>query len=145
MVADGGDDGGDLRRVAVQIVQNAEGHDGTGLGVVDAVHQVPDIVEEPGDPRQLHRPLRVAQGPQDIPRVLRHYGDVGEAVLRKAQSDEGLVRPLDIGADGGVVLHFFKGQHQFVLLFLLKNSIIFAATCAWRKTIDSAALGGVHQ
>ena len=130
VVADGGDDGGDLLRVAVQIVQNAERHDGAGLRVVDPVHQIADVVEVACDLRHLHGPLRIAQGLQNIPRRLRHDGHMGEAVLREAQCNQRFVRPLDIGADGGVVLHVFKGQHQFVLPFPLKNSIIFAATCA---------------
>ena len=113
--------------------------------MVDTIYQIPDVVKEPGDAGQLHRPGGVAQRFQDIGGILRHHGHMGEAVLRETQGNQGLVRPLDIGADGGVVLHVFKGQHQFVLPFPLKNSIIFAATCAWRKYTDSAALGGVHQ
>ncbi|CAN4017880.1 selenide, water dikinase SelD, partial [Dysosmobacter welbionis] len=111
VVADGGDDGGDLLRRTIHVVQNAEGHDRTGLGVIHPVHQVADVVKKPGDLCQLHRPLRIPQGGEDIGGVFRHRRHVGKAVLRIAQSGQRLVRPLDIGPDRRIVFHILIGKH----------------------------------
>ena len=72
VVADGGDDGGHLSGIAAHVIQDAPGHDSTGLGMVLPVHQIADVVEIPGDFRQLHRPLVIAQGLQNISVSFRH-------------------------------------------------------------------------
>ena len=116
VVADGGDDLRDLLGGQVHVVQDAEGHDGPALGVVDAVDQVADVVEIARDLGQLHLTGGIAQGLQDIAAVLRHEAHVGKAVLGKAQRDEGLVCLFNIGTDVGILLDLLKRDLFGVLI-----------------------------
>ena len=72
---------------------------------------IADIVQMGGDLYQLHRPLRVAQSLQDIFCVGGHQTHMGEAVFRKAQGSQGLIRLLNIGADRGIFFHLPIGNH----------------------------------
>ena len=108
VVADGCDHLGNLRRVHVHVVQQAECHDGSALRVVNAVDQVADVVEEGGNLHQLHFPGGIAQGLQNVLAVGSHQPHMGKAVLGKAQGDEGLVCLLDIGPDPRILLNLLK-------------------------------------
>ena len=111
MVADGGDDDGDLLRRTVQIVQDAERHHSPGLGVVHPVDQISDVVEKAGDLGQFHRPLRIPQRGEDIGRILRHHRHMGKAVFRISKGAQGLIRPLDIRSDGRVISDVLICEH----------------------------------
>ena len=111
VVADGGDDGGHLSGIASHVVENAPGHDCTRLGMILPVHKVTDIVEIPGDFRQLHGPLVVAHGLQNISGSLRHMHHMGEAVLRKAQGPQRFIGPDDVGFDRVTFRDLFVSQH----------------------------------
>ena len=76
--------------IAAHVIEDAPGHDSTGLGMVLPVHQIADVVEIPGDFRQLNRTLVIAQGLQNISGSFRHMHHMGEAVLRIAQGHQGL-------------------------------------------------------
>ena len=80
--------------------------------MIHPVDQVPDVMEKGGDLRHLHRALGVSQSLQDIRRVAGHHPHVCKAVLRESQRGQRLVRTLDIGSDGRIVLDLFKGQHS---------------------------------
>lgn len=99
VVADGGDDGGHVSGLHAHLVQNTEGHDGAGLGVVVAVDHVADVVHKAGDAGQLLVVLSISELGQDAGGKLGAAGDVGKAVLGKAPGQQGLVGLGDIGAD----------------------------------------------
>lgn len=84
VVADGGDDGGHVGGLHAHLVQNAEGHDGPGLGVVVAVDYVADVVHKAGDAGQLLVVLSISELGQDAGGKLGAAGDVGKAVLGEA-------------------------------------------------------------
>ena len=99
VMADGGDDGGHVSGLHAHLVQNTEGHDGAGLGVVVAVDHVADVVHKAGDAGQLLVVLSISELGQDAGGKLGAAGDVGKAVLGKAPGQQGLVGLGDIGAD----------------------------------------------
>ena len=110
VVADGGDDGGHVRGLHPHLVQDAEGHDRPGLGVVVAVDHIADVVHEAGNPGQLLVVLPIAQLVQDAGGVLGAAGHVGEAVLGKAPGHQGLVGLGDVGADLLGLAHLLVGD-----------------------------------
>ena len=107
VVADGGNNNGDLLRGKAQVIQNTERHHGAALAVVHPVHQVSDIVQIPCDFGKLHRALRVSQRLQDITRFFRHERYMGKAVLGIAQRHQRSVRLPDIGINRFVHFDFF--------------------------------------
>ena len=76
---------GDILRRHPQLVQNTERHDGAALGMIHPVDQVADVVEITRDLHQLHLPVGVAHGFENIPPRSRHPGHVGKAVFGIAQ------------------------------------------------------------
>ena len=99
VVADGRADEPDLLRGHVPLVQQGKGHDGAAVGVVHPVHGVSDVVQVPGDGRQLAGALRVAQQAQNIPGGVAAALGVGQAVLGKPDGLHAPVALLHIGAD----------------------------------------------
>ena len=115
VVADGGDDGGDILRIRTEAVEDAECHDGAGLRMVDAVDDVADIVQIPGDLGKLRLSFAVPEGEKNIACGLRHTPHVGKAVLRVAHIGKGFIRPLNVSADGGIGFYLFKCDHGYLL------------------------------
>ena len=124
VIADGGDDGSHLTGLTAHVVQDAPGHDRTGLGMILPVHQIADVVEIPGDFRQLHRSLVIAHSLQNISGSLSHMHYMGEAVLRKAQSAQGFIRPDDVGLDGFTFRDLFISQHIDSSFALILSQIL---------------------
>ena len=107
MVSDGGDNGADLLRRHTQLVQKAESHNGTALGVIRPVDDVADIVHDPGNSGKLRRALVIAQLRQDHGGYLCHLFHMGEGMLRKAQAFQRLIRPADIGHNVRILFDVF--------------------------------------
>jgi len=125
VVADGGDDGGDLVGLGLHLVEDTEGHDSTALGVVHAIDDVADIVEIAGDLGKLCLAGGIAEGEENTLGGFGHLGDVGEAVLGIAEGDQRFVGLADIALNGGVALDLFNGNfHENGIPFSLVGSAI---------------------
>ena len=111
MVADGGDDGGDVLRVGAHVVEDAESHHCAGLGMIHSVDHVADVVNIAGDLSQLRFPRAVAQGQQDLPGGFADPGHMGEGMLRIPQGAHGFVGLLNVSPDLTAVFDIFNGNH----------------------------------
>ena len=90
--------------------------------MVHPVDEVADIVQIGGHLDQFNFVLGIAQRLQDIFGVLRHIGDMGEAVLCEAEGCQRVVRLGDIGPDFFVLLEIFDCQYgnpTFLVWFFL--------------------------
>ena len=67
----------------------------------------------------------------------------GNSVQSKAFGDDGGYN-IDIPDLANVLKKSFSEKLDFVLFdaCMMGNAVIFAATCAWQKFLDPAALGG---
>ena len=107
MIADGGDDGCNIVRIGPHVIQQAESHDSSALGMIHTVNYVSDVVKISGDAGQFRIPLRMSQLQQDFAGGVSHLQHMRIAVLGVSQGDEGLIGLFDIGIDCPVVFYVF--------------------------------------
>ena len=120
MVADGGDDGRRLAGAGAHFIEDTEGHDRAGLGMVDAVDDISDIVQPARDGCQLARAVIIAQRLQDRARLRRDQPHMGKAVFRKAQRRQRLVRPADVACDLLALFDLLQRNCHSISLFNYK-------------------------
>ena len=107
VVADSGDHLRDLVGFHPHFVENTERHDRAGLGMINAVDNVSDVVHKTGDPRKLDGTGIVPQLGKNVLRHRRNPHHMGEAVLCVAERNKRGVCLTDIAFDllaGGDVL-----------------------------------------
>ena len=73
-----------------------------------SVYEISDIVEIPCDFGDLYCALIITQNLQNVAGSLGNMLNVAEAVLRKAQSTQGLIRPLNVDLDSGIIHNGFQ-------------------------------------
>ena len=100
--------------------------------MIHAVDQIADVVQIPGNLRQLDGVRVVAQRFKNIARCLGHMRHMGKAMLGVAQSDQRLIRFADIGTDGLIGCNFLKGHK--LPPFLLGSTKSIPQFCAECKT-----------
>ena len=88
VMADGGDDGGNLFGGHSHAVQNAESHVGAAEGVVGAVDDIADVVHIGGDLGQFHFAGGELQCGQNTGGYICAAAYVGEGMLGEAQGGE---------------------------------------------------------
>ena len=85
--------------------------------MIHPIDNIADVMQIPGNSGQLHRPLRIAKGFENVPRHLSHPGNVGKAVFRKAQSLHGGIGLGDIYPNRRIPADFFKCHFSFSISF----------------------------
>ena len=95
-------------------------HQGAALGMVHPIDAVPDIMQEPGNLRQLHFPLGIAEILQNFRRNFGGAGYMGKGMLGVSVSLESNVRLADLSSDRWIVFNLFKSNisHIAPLFFL---------------------------
>ena len=95
-------------------------HQGAALGMVHPIDAVPDIMQEPGNLRQLHFPLGIAEILQNFRRNFGGAGYMGKGLLGLCVSLESNVRLAEISSDSWIVFNLFKSNisHIAPLFFL---------------------------
>ena len=106
--------------------------------MVRSVHHIADVVQEAGDPGQLHSAFVIAQGGEDLSGAFGYLGHMPEGMLGIAHSCQVPVGPSDVFPDNFIVLDAFKCyilQMSFLLSgwwsVILKSPAVFR--CRYRS------------
>ena len=107
VIADSGDYGADLLRRHIQIIQQTERHNCAALGMVNAVHDISDIVKIGGYHSKLGLPWVAVKSLHYHPDGGCNFFYMGKGMLGIALRRNGCVGILYIGSDIGIAFYIF--------------------------------------
>ena len=110
VVPDGGDDGRHFIGGRPHLVQDAESHDRTALGVVVPVDDIADVMHPACDGGQFRGTCVVAEGEQDLAGQRGNTPRMGIAVLRIPQRGQAFVCFADVAVDLFALFDLFQIQ-----------------------------------
>ena len=81
--------------------------------MLKSVDKITDIMQVRGYFHKLHLMFAVSENFKDISRRLRHFGNMGEGMLRIAERSQGFVSLLYIGINALVLFYFILLSFRF--------------------------------
>lgn len=139
VIADGADDRRDVSRRNVQLCQNLESHERSGLTVIDAVDDISDVVQPGGGESQIDGVGIVPECLQDAAGPFSDDPDMSRSVLGVPQRFQRLVLAIDIDFGGFEVPDPVKQREPLIVFFFLfvllshKIELPFSFTAAWKR------------